>query len=228
MLEYLIAQKYEELVSTFEHFCNESNCGYVKYPPISTRFQWVDKVTEDFDCCLHLQDWKARGSSAKERVDIVVHVQETIRRSDAVLLRSTVRVNYYKVDDKKAKLLQSVRFDYGKGEAMHPLFHAQTTSERIQLEQNDAAEIEFQYQFGQSEVACFKNARIPTSDMTFPSVLLCLAADHFAEHFFREFMERVLVIQDRMPQPSFEKLKASLAAESKHLRSSYWFAHMRD
>jgi hypothetical protein len=72
---------------------------------------------------------------------------------------------------------------------------------------------------------CVRNARIPTCDMTFPSVLVALAADHIGGEHFNTFRNRASELQEEMPLPLIEKLRKSLKAESRDLRSTHWFAH---
>ncbi len=226
-LPYEVVNAYERLVAALEDASSDADCGFIKYTdPLPACFKFDHEGLAIFDCCLHLTEWKARGSSAKERVNILVHIHEAFRRSDRVLVRSTVQVSYFRIEKTSATLLQSVHFDYGPEQDAHPLFHAQISNEPIKLSAEDEEGLEFQFARTPCNVVCFKNARIPTSDMTFPSVLLCLAADHFGQPFFSEFMERVLDLQEKMPRADFQKLKASIASDPDHLRSSHWFAHM--
>ena len=232
MLKYAITGKYEQIVQKLEDYCGESDCGYVKKPQsILSRFQPAGTNAECFDCWLYLRDWKERSSSGKNRIDILLHVQETIERPGRLLLRSTVHVNYYQINGDKASLLQSVHFDYGQEDedgqeqTAHPFFHAHITSEQMQLAPEDAAELGFDRKLTNDEARCLRDSRIPTSDMTFPSVLLCLAANHFAKDHFLGFRNELIEIQNQMPQPAFDAIRASLRAESSHLRSSHWFAH---
>jgi len=218
---------YERLVTALEDASCRANCGTIKCTePLLARFRLEQGGLVIFDGCLHLIEWKARGSSAKKRVNILIHIQELIRRSDRVLLRSTVRVCYFNIEQTTATLLLSVHFDYGPEQDAHPVFHAQVSNQPIELPAKDAEGLEFQFAPAPSDPVCFNNARIPTADMTFPSVLLCLAADHLGQPFFSEFMEQIRDLQGKMPLAGFEKLKGSIASEPNHLRSSHWFAHM--
>jgi len=220
---YAVRSQYETLLADLEKQADQSDCGTLN---ATGRFTREDNGRIHFECFLYLRDWRARGSSAKERVHIVVQVQETMveKQPVCVLERSTVRVSYFNIENGLAQLLHSVHFDHGDEEAGHPVFHAQLTRERISLPEETAGELEFE--FPEGEVAeVFKNARIPTSDMTLPSVLLCLAADHFKGEFFVDFLARVKELQANMPQPIFAQTKQSLRTFPDHLRSSHWFAH---
>jgi hypothetical protein len=119
-----------------------------------------------------------------------------------------------------------MHFDYGDELACHPVFHVQSCPEMVELSQDDAEALEFDFPNDTWRAICFKYARIPTSDMTFSSVLLCLAADHMRPEFFSEFMGAVREVHGRMPLPAFTRLKSSIAREPNHLRSFHWYAHM--
>jgi hypothetical protein len=224
-LPYALTSAYETLVKLLEDAAANSNCGLVRMTdPIRACFASHEDNMVIFNCFLHLQEWQAR----KQHLHILLQVQESIKLGggEPVLAQSTVTINYFKVKDNQAQLLQALHFDYGPEQKSHPIFHAQLTNEGMVLPSQVAAQIEFE--FPQLPCAtCFKEARIPTSDMTFPSVLLCLAADHFGEKFFADFFEQLLEVQEKLPQPLFEKTKRSLQATPGHLRSSHWFAHMR-
>jgi hypothetical protein len=215
---------YDSLVSALEEASSGANCGVVKISrPLNACFSRADPGEAKFECYIHLKEWNYRGGSSKRPIHILLHVQEQIRRSDYVLLRSSVRVSYFKVQNNIAQLLQNVHFDYAPGQQAHPLFHAQINNEPLQPPVSDAETLEFQFDIEPSAQPWFNHARIPTSDMAFPSVLLCLAADHFEAQFFHEFYEKVCTYQARMPHPHYEALRARLSREPHHFRSSQWF-----
>jgi len=225
VLPYEITQAYEALVADLEDKGISGGCGSIKpNRPLLGCFKSLDAERVHFECYLHLKEWKFRGVSPK-RIHILLHAQEQIRRSDRILLSSTVQVSYFTVENTNATLLQSIHFDYGPNQDAHPLFHAQVTNKPISLPANETDSLEFDFQVVLPAHSWFRDARIPTSDMTFPSVLLCLAADHLGPSFFNAFLKKVRDLQKKMPCSSFEDLKASLAAEPNHFRSSHWFAH---
>jgi len=225
-LQYAITGAYETLVENFRTAADKAACGYVKLAkPIPSCFKRERNGTVTFDGCLHLQDW-----GKKPQVNILVRAQETILPGGAlpILKSSTVHVSYFKIEHDTAALLHSIHFDFGGEQDRHPLFHAQMCPETIELSPNDAYALEFTFPQDFAKAICFKFARIPTPDMTFSSVLLCLAADHMRTEFFREFMESVRDVHEKMPLPAFENLKKSIAKEPGHLRSFHWFAHMEE
>lgn len=223
---YGLKQPYETLLNELDDKASMSNCGLVK---TFGRFERSenDNSRVVFNSFVRLANWAARATSDKESVDIIIHIQETIheqQHNKFVLERSTVRVSYFTVEGQEAKLLHGIHFDYGPEQQSHPIFHAQLTNETVDLSAETAKELEFSIQQVSSHKP-FKNARIPTSDMTMPSVLLCLAADHIKSDFFGEFLSRVKVLQEQMPQPTFGKTCQSIQAAPHHIRSSHWFAH---
>ena len=74
---------------------------------------------------------------------------------------------------------------------------------------------------------CWVTTRIPTPDMTLPSVLYCLVADHLGAGIFTQFADKVhSLLQNRIPAPNFDTLMSSLQESSSHFKSSHWFAHL--
>lgn len=224
-LPFRTKNNYDLLVSAFEDAAGEANCGLLQATrPLSAKFLPAPDDCNTFEAYIHLYEWNVRSTSGKERVHILLHVQETIECATRRLTHSTVRVGYFQVQDNRAILLHSVHFDHGPTQDAHPMFHAQLTSETFNLPKTVAQELEFAYEQVPCN-GCFKNARIPTSDMTLPSVLLCLAADHIQFRVFCDFYEKVQSIQAELPQPIYETTRASIEASPGHLRSSHWFAH---
>jgi hypothetical protein len=225
VLPYSTGAKYDALVDTLQEIAEQADCGTVLWTkPLSGRFH-ANSGKAVLDAYLHLRRWKWRGSSSKRRLNILLHVRETVQCSDKVLLASNVHVDHYFVEEDSAKLLQSVHFDFGGQQDCHPVFHVQICADPIQLDQKTAEELEFEFRIEADHVSCSRDTRIPTCDMTIASVLLCLAADHFAKPFFCQFRDKAVELQPQLPQPTFLILRESLAANLQHLSSSHWFAH---
>jgi len=158
---------------------------------------------------------------------MVVWAQEEIADKPPEILKSTVRVSYFTTQDACAKLLHTVHFDYDcPPQDNHPLFHAHLTSEAITIPAPQAREIRFNWQIDPAKVLCFQNAKIPTSDMTLSSVLLCLAADHMVTKFVQEYVKSLKKIENNLPTPKCDTLRDSLISGPNNLRSWHWFAHM--
>ena len=214
---------YEALISRLEDAAEESDFGGIYG---IANFGLTGQETYNVNAYLHLKDWKEKAIPSG-RLQILVQAQETIwgPKPNYVLGKSTVRVSYFQIDQEQACLLHSVHFDHGPDMDRHPVFHAQITNETIPLGEY-AVELGFEF----PQVPCrpvHRNARIPTSDMTLPSTLLCLAADHIKPDLFRDLLDSVMDLQTRMPQPRFDRTRESIQATPAHLRSSHWFAHMR-
>lgn len=221
---YAVRSAYEFLVSALEEASAAANCGVVKISrPLNACFSRVSHEEAKFDCYVHLKEWNYRGGSSKNPIHILLHAQEQIHHSEHVLSRSSVRVSYFKVQNDQAQLLQSVHYDYAPGQEAHPLFHAQVNNEPLHPPSSDAEDLEFQFEIQPSVQPWFNHARIPTSDMSFPSVLLCLAADHFEAQFFHDFYKKVCAYQAKMPHPRFDPLRQRLSCTPQHFRSSQWF-----
>lgn len=225
-LSFAVKGLYDTFIGKIEDSANNSNGGIVKYSqPLSGSFRNVPGGKAEFESYIHLKGWRVRSTSNK-RMSVLIHVQETIQCSDQSLVRSTVRVSYFDIDGDNATLLQSIHFDYGALQDCHPTFHAQVTNEPITLTEDQALELDFVYAVSDGNQSWFNNAHIPTSDMTFASVLLCLAADHIPVNFFRPVLEFFRSSCEAFPKPTFTALRTSLADHPNHLRSLHWFSHM--
>lgn len=224
MLHHSVTGKYEALIQELKDVGTKANCGDVtEAKPIHSCFRSDTAGNELFECALHLKEWRWKGVSGKERINILVQAREKIRRSDYRLLNSTVCVNYFRVHD--GKLLQAFHFDYNPCQPDHPLFHMQVTDRCIELSAADLAALEVTLP-APGENGVLRCARVPTCDMTLASVLLCLAADHVGGTIFAEFFARICDLQKDMPQPDIVKLRESLGASPGNVRSSHWFRHL--
>lgn len=224
VLTYGDREKYDALLAALEDASAQANCGSIAWTkPLSTRFAYAHGHAY-LTAFVHLQDWKWRGTS-KKGIHILLSIREKIRCSDKTLITSGIHSDYYSVQDNTAKLLHSIHFDFDGMKDCHPLFHAQLCSDRIDLDGFIAGEIGFEYQIDQAPSTCFRDARIPTSDMTLPSVLLCLAADHFEKPFFCQFRDDATALQLALPHPGINSLSQSFAVAPGNVRSSHWFAH---
>jgi hypothetical protein len=224
LLPNAVISAYESLVNALQQASENAN-GYVSWTkPLASRFRLAERDNDvvEFDAYLHLDEWKARRST----MSILVHARERIRRSTQALIQSSIHLSYYGVEGRVARHFHSLHYDYGAAQLHHPIFHCQLCHDAVELSPDVAAELAFDYQRAASTASCFREARIPTSDMTLPSVLLCLAADHLKDSFFEDFFEKVRAVEDKMPLPAFDRTKNSIVANPEHLRSTHWFAHM--
>lgn len=229
ILPYPVINAYERLITALENASAQANVGNMFWSePLISRFS-RDPRNDDlvlFEAFFHLAEWPARG----QQISIVIRAREAISRATTKLVYSSVHLAYYDVDPESftSRHLHSVHFDYDGEKDYHPVFHVQLCKDEVPLPPGYAEKLGFTYQNEVSTVTCFGRARIPTTDMTLASVLLCLAADHFDKRpLFIEFLEAVRTLQEGMPLPDFESTKQSIARSPGDLRSSHWFAHMR-
>jgi len=217
---------YENLLEATESVALQANEIVRRPQNVSGRFRHANnRVT--FECFVVLENWSARSSSAKERVTIVVRAQEEMSVTGDTLYQSTVGVSYFEPADGGARLLHTVHFDFGPQQRCHPTFHAQLTKEPVIPSEEEKTELRCEVTFLPENGCCFKNARIPTSDMTLASVLLCLFADHIKDEIFAEYKRRIREIQQAMPRPNYDAaMQDSLKADLTRLGSSHWFAHI--
>jgi hypothetical protein len=220
---------YGTLIAALEDASDKNDCFVKKGSPINSWFREVAPDCVTFDGQLHLADWKEHEShkGPPKRLSILVRVKETMSRSPLVLTQPTVWVSYYRIEAQGAKLLLTIRFEYDSKQRAHAMFHAQVSDEQIPFEAGDAEGLDFKYTTIPSNPVCMRSARIPTCDMTLPSVLLCLASDHLDKESFSELKSTLLRVAKSMPHPDVSALVASIEdCEPQHLCSSHWFAHV--
>ncbi len=222
---------YDTLIAALEDASNKDDAMVkgMQHRPIPSWFTPTGGV-DTFKGILHLYRWKEHQTSRKEqpnRLSILVQVLETIRKSEStcVLEKSTVRVTYYRIAGNQPRFVLGMHFDYAPNQTMHPVFHAQTTNEQPELNDDAMKELGFTSPYRDSRVASLRNVRIPTCDMTLPSVLLCLAANHLNPKAFSAFRAVVVKHQEAMPRPDLARLMESIREKPTHLCSSHWFAH---
>lgn len=216
---------YEGLLATIGAASNKDNASVEwAVTPVQECFSLDKEGNVVFEEYLHLRKWKERRDS-KKVVSILVKATEKIRRSDRVLVSSTVRVSYYRVAGEAAQHVLSLHFDYDQNPT-HPVFHAQVTDEQLDVPAKEARALGLNYDRQQTNVVCLRNARIPTCDMTLPSVLLCLAADHLSlgPKDFSDLIGTIKRLQQQLPRPDITKMKTCMTKEPGHLCSSLWFA----
>ena len=228
MLPYKVTGKYELLIAALNETGASADCGeVVSAKPILSCFSTNEYNPAEtlFDCILYLKSWRWKGVSKKERINILIHAKERIRRDNQSLLASSVCVNYFNGPTEQPELLQAFHYDYATDQPDHPLFHMQITNRCIALSDTDSNQLEMKIP-AEVPPPVLRCARVPTCDMTLASVLLCLAADHVGGGLFAEFMSKICEIQKEMPQPNIGQLGASLGAPVQDVRSSHWFRHI--
>ena len=224
---------YEEFLSAFQKRAEDANLKF-NDSNIPLRSCFTDPGSPsfaDFDRCLYLKGWPCRQLSKKKRLDILIRVRETFTRPDWRLTKSTVYLNYVVVSRKGAKLAQSLHYDFEElGQTGHPFFHLQLETEPIPRENLLTTGFDMDVTRPGCSTDCQVTTRIPTSDMTFTSVLYSLMADHLCadkrDGIFHDFADSVKSIHERLPPLRFEALKDSFDKSFTHFKSPHWFAHM--
>lgn len=233
-----LSGSYASLINAFEEEGARADCPtYLWDLPISASFSAIPGAgggagagahnLVSFEAMLLLKKWRWRSTSDrdKRRIDILVHVREYVDRTANFINESHIRINYLKVEADKSHLLQSIRYDHERDphDCQHPLFHAQICTEIITP--MHASQWDIGYALPDDCGRCFEYLRIPTADMTFSSVLLALAADHWPPAFFRQFRERFSSLQKNLPQPDLGYFRTNLSLPSNiaHIKCLHWY-----
>lgn len=225
-----ISSAYDDFLGKFREAAEDSACTVAlpNRPIRNSFFPLGDGSGASFVTSLYIKKLPSRRLAGKKRLDVAVRALETLKKPDWSITKSTVYLNYFVVSEDAVQLVQSMHYDFVKGgQNGHPMFHLQLDTDTIPA--NDLHELGMdteKLKLPNAENECWVTTRIPTSDMTLPSVLYCLAGDHLPEPIFSQFAQKTRTIQDRFPRLEFEALKKSIAAVPPHFKSSHWFAHM--
>ena len=228
-----IKTQYERFYESFVEHAILSDCGEpLTKKPIGGCFAigrsqingvMVDTIT--FDCVVLCKNWrwKSRTTRASKRLDILIHAYEIFGQATEIVLQSNVEVSYINTNLDSPKLMQSIHYDYNPDQPEHALFHMQVTDKCVSLG-GDNGDLEYSPPIS-GDVRSLETARFPTPDMTFASVLVCLAADHFVPNEFWDFRIHAKEFQKSIPKPDVSKLYSSFESEPNSVRSWHWFSH---
>src|SRR6267154_1453598 len=145
MLPYKVTGKYELLIAALNEIGASADCGdVITAKPILSCFSTNEHNPAEilFDCKLYLKSWRWKGVSKKERINILIHVKERIRRDNQCLLASSICVNYFNGPADQPEMLQAFHYDYTTDQPDHPLFHMQVTNRCIALSDTDSTQLE--------------------------------------------------------------------------------------
>jgi hypothetical protein len=228
-----VGSAYENFLAAFQKAAEESNRQMKSSDrPVRSRFSRVGINNATFEHCIYLERWPCRRLGADKRLDIAIKaLEEFATTPDWLLIKSTVYINYLLVTDLKADLAQALHYDFDANANPiypHPLFHMQLTWDFIPEEELRNANAAFNLELNPpASNSCWVTTRIPTPDMTFPSVLYCLVADHLEPPIFKDFASKVHpILKEKLPPPSFEAIKRSLVESPGHFKSSHWFVEV--
>lgn len=222
-----IGSAYDDYLQAFRMAAEDANCQ-VFFPalPIRNSFRGSGTDAAIFETCFYLKKLPSRKLPKSKRLDVVIKAQETLTKPSWILTKSTVYLNYFVISDTACRLVQSMHYDFVQGgQADHPYFHLQLDDEMIAAD--DLRNAGFDPGAATSpENECWVTTRIPTAEMTLPSVLYSIVADHLGTGIFADFERKIGPIHDRLPSLDFELLKKSLQNSSLHFKCFHWFSHM--
>jgi hypothetical protein len=182
-----VRSAYEDFLEAFRTVAEVAN-QEVMLPdrPVSSCFSRLDNITAKFERCLYLRGWPSRRLASSKRLDIVIKILETLTTSpEWSVTKSTVYLNYFVVSNTEAVLAQALHYDFvDGGQNDHPFFHAQLDVQPIGQDDLRSTGFDLLLKLPEPSNECWVTTRIPTPDMTFPSVLYCLVADHLGGVIF--------------------------------------------
>jgi len=168
---------------------------------------------------LYFKDWPYRtGAKPNEKLDILAEITETISLNDGHCVRSTLRLNYFRLDGEKRIACEAIHYDFDATvEKQHPVCHAQNSNSIVALpeifpETYDATPLAKRHQ----------DIRIPTAFVNFAGLFAKLIADHLPADTVSEFWSTCKSYIDKIPaHASNDVVKEILAGKS--LQSHSWY-----
>lgn len=157
----------------------------------------------------------------KGEFKILISPRETIKKGEPWNIKeSAVELAYIARDLSKTApdLLLGVHCDFsvvqtGDPRPAHPLFHAQLTSRLVKLNDLiDGTNLE--------RMKSLPQFRLPTAHMSLPSVLLLVAADHFRQQQYLDFLKE---LRKTMPFPCMSNARFTTRADGRGMRSCAWY-----
>jgi len=176
---------------------------------------------------IHLAGWPVRKDFPDPSVDISVDVDAVVRYEQGKMqhTKSSVYVTYFKrsAHEGIAKVLENLRFDFHPeiGEADHPLLHAHVFSDKKppsypgQLMKNFTIDW---HSLGERLNAF----RLPTPNMTLPSVLCCLVASHLGADMLKALLDKTKNQRESFPSLAISSEQLELFSRNP-FAGSQWF-----
>jgi hypothetical protein len=227
---YRVWGAYETFIEAFRTAAEEANRAVTfDSKPLPSCFKLSQNGKAEFERCIYLKGWPSLSLGRDKRLDIIVHALEEFTRPEWLLTKSTVYLNYLVVSNNKARLVQALHFDFdadARPKRPHPLFHVQLHLDLVRVPDNELRGMGFdlELEIPQEHKECEVTTRIPTPEMTLPSVLYCLVADHLGNIIFKKFAADICsMLKNQLPRPDFDMIRRSLQESPMHFKSSHWF-----
>jgi len=175
---------------------------------------------------IHLE-WPVNKAFPDPRVDISVDVDAVVRyeKGEMQHTKSSVYVTYFKRSPhyKTAKVLENLRFDFHPetGEADHPLLHAHVFSDKKPTSCPSQLIKQFTIDWNpiKERLGFF---RLPTPNMTLPSVLCCLVACHLGTEKLRALLDKTKEQRESFPSLAISPQQFELFSRNS-CAGSQWF-----
>ena len=181
-----LRNSYATFINSAVAWLNRNGYAVSRSPQIKVEVH-EDAAVVSLSEALHFREWPYRSGSRK-RIDILATVQETVSLEHRLCTRATARVNYFRLDGRRAIATEMLHYDFVAPPARkHPVCHAQSTGALL-----DASE--WPDSFSHSRTVDDsgvgergQNVRIPSAFVNLPGLIMILASDHMEEDDWEEF-----------------------------------------
>ena len=146
---------------------------------------------------LHFQGWPYRSGS-RNRIDILAKIEETIEFESGKCQRSTLHLNYFRLNGEKPVVCEAIRYDFDSNvQDRHPICHAQMSNIPIErLPESFAKPNDINKCLLANRHQAMK---IPTAFVNFAGLFAMLIADHLHPETVYEFWQECKVYIEKIP-----------------------------
>ena len=148
---------------------------------------------------IYFREWPLRKGSS-QKIDILATVKEGISPSDMRCVRSTVCVDYFRLEGGgRAVAMESYHYDFeDPPQARHPICHAHSSGKPL-CDRPDSFSAKRTPEIGRMGERC-RDVRIPTAFVNLPGLFAILASNHMASEHWQEFAEAIGEQPGRFPR----------------------------
>ena len=218
---------YRNFYSSFLSIAHPNACHPPRLFFNSTKDDGSKIKTLSLTTPIYLHNWPVKKSRPAPFVDILIHADFDYEPKNFKSRhnRSSVCLTYIKrtLDGDTAIPIENLRFDYHPGaanDASHPFIHAHIFAKD---KPNFEMPKEIKYRVNWDNLgARFDSFRLPTPNMTLPSVLCCLVACHLGEEKINALLKKTNRCRNELPGLTIEEKQHELLFDNS-LAGSQWF-----
>ena len=206
--------------------CLAETCRFLSNQGFAVRYTNVELCKEGQNLVvtlaepLYFRNWPYRtGAKPNEKLDILAEIKETISLNDGYCVRSTLRLNYFRLEGEKRIASDAVRYDFSEVvQDQHPICHAHNMNSILDRRPEGFSE----YVDASPIANRNQSVKIPTAFVNVAGLFVKLTADHLPAGTFAEFWSTCKSYIDDIPAHASHNVFDEIFA-GRSLRSYSWY-----